>query len=157
MSDVLWHGRRFRTFNVVDDFNREGLAIEVDLNLPSERVVRVLERIAAWRGYPQKLRLDNGPELVAIALAEWAEEHKVQLEFIEPGKPMQNGFIERFNRSYREAVLDMYVFQTLTEVNEQTEKWLKEYNEERPHESLGNMTPREYLLTHNPEISSYGW
>jgi putative transposase len=88
MSNVLWQGRRFCTFNVVDDFNREGLAIEVALNLPSERVVRVLERIAAWRGYPQKLRLDNGPELVAIALAEWAEEHKVQLEFIEPGKPM---------------------------------------------------------------------
>jgi putative transposase len=150
MSDVLWHGRRFRTFNVVDDFNREGLAIEVDLNLPSERVVRVLERIAAWRGYPQKLRLDNGPELIAVALAEWAEGHKVQLEFIEPGKPMQNGFIERFNRSYREAVLDMYIFETLTEVKEQTERWLREYNEERPHESLGNMTPREYLLVAQP-------
>lgn len=157
MSDVLWQGRRFRTFNVVDDFNREGLAIEVDLNLPSERVVRVLERIAAWRGYPQKLRLDNGPELIAIALAEWAEEHKVKLEFIEPGKPMQNGFIERFNRSYREAVLDMYIFRTLAEVKEQTEKWLREYNEERPHESLGNKTPREFLLSQNPEISSYGW
>lgn len=157
MSDVLWKGRRFRTFNVVDDFNREGLAIEVDLNLPSERVVRVLERIAAWRGYPQKLRLDNGPELVAIALAEWAESHQVKLEFIEPGKPMQNGFIERFNRSYREAVLDMYIFQTLAEVKEQTDRWLRDYNEERPHESLGNKTPREFLLSHNPEISSYGW
>jgi putative transposase len=150
MSDGLWHGRRFRTFNVVDDFNREALAIEVDLNLPSERVVRVLERIAAWRGYPQKLRLDNGPELVAIALAEWAESHNVQLEFIKPGKPMQNGFIERFNRSYREAVLDMYIFQTLAEVKEQTERWRREYNEERPHESLGNMTPREFLITVQP-------
>lgn len=88
MSDVLWSGRRFRTFNVVDDFNREGLAIEVDLNLPAERVVRVLERVAAWRGYPQKLRLDNGPELVGVALAEWAESHEVKLDFIEPGKPM---------------------------------------------------------------------
>jgi putative transposase len=126
------------------------LAIEVDLNLPSERVVRVLERIAAWRGYPQKLRLDNGPELIAIALADWAEAHKVKLEFIEPGKPMQNGFIERFNRSYREAVLDMYIFQTLTEVKEQTEKWLREYNEDRPHESLGNMTPREFLISAQP-------
>ncbi len=81
----------------------------------------------------------------------------MQLELIEPGKPMQNGFIERFNRSYREAVLDMYVFQILAEVKEQTEKWLREYNEERPHESLGNMTPREFLLSHNPEVSSYGW
>ena len=157
MSDVLWGGRRFRTFNVVDDFNREGLAIEVDLNLPAERVVRVLERVVAWRGYPQKLRLDNGPELVAVALAEWAEDHKVKLEFIEPGKPTQNAFIERFNRSYREAVLDMYIFQTLAEVKEQTQRWLEEYNRERPHESLGNRTPREYLLLHEPEVSSYGW
>lgn len=150
MGDALWHGRRFRTFNVVDDFNREGLAIEVDLNLPAPRVVRVLERVAAWRGYPRKLRLDNGPELVALALAEWAESHGVKLEFIEPGKPMQNGFIERFNRSYREAVLDMYIFQTLSEVREQTESWLREYNEERPHEALGNLTPREFLLTAQP-------
>ena len=157
MSDALWHGRRFRTFNVVDDFNREALAIEVDFNLPAQRVVRELERIAAVRGYPLKLRLDNGPEFVAVALADWAEQHGVTLEFIKPGKPMQNGFIERFNRSYREAVLDMFVFQTLTEVREQTEKWLREYNEERPHESLGNMTPQEYLLTKKPEVSSYEW
>src|SRR5438552_92985 len=89
--------------------------------------------------------------------ADWAEQHGVTLEFIKPGKPMQNGFIERFNRSYREAVLDMFVFQTLNEVREQTEKWLKEYNEERPHDSLGDMTPREFLLTQNPEVSTYDW
>jgi len=81
----------------------------------------------------------------------------VTLEFIKPGKPMQNGFIERFNRSYREAVLDMFVFQSLHKVREQTEKWIKEYNEERPHESLGHLTPREFLLTQKPEISSYEW
>lgn len=157
MSDALWCGRRFRSFNVVDDFNREALAIEVDLNLPAQRVVRVLERIASWRSYPQKLRLDNGPENISLALAEWAEEHGVSLEFISPGKPMQNGFIERFNRSYREAVLDMYLFCALDEVREQTEDWIKQYNEERPPESLGNMTPKEYLLTKRPEISTYGW
>ena len=157
MSDALWGDRRFRTFNVVDDFNRELLAIEVDFNLPAARVVRTLDRIAATRGYPLKLRLDNGPEFVSVALADWAEQHGVQLEFIKPGKPMQNGFIERFNRSYREAVLDMFVFQSLDEVREQTEKWLREYNEERPHESLGNMTPRDYLLTQKPEVSTYEW
>ena len=157
MSDALWCDRRFRTFNVVDDFNREGLAIEVDFNLPAERVKRTLDRIAAERGYPGKLRLDNGPELISVTLADWAEDHGVTLEFIKPGRPMQNGFIERFNRSYREAVLDMFVFQTLDEVREQTELWLKEYNEERPHESLGNMTPREYLLTQKSENSSYEW
>ena len=80
-----------------------------------------------------------------------------RLEFIKPGKPMQNGFIERFNRSYRQAVLDMYVFQTLNEVREQTETWIKEYNEERPHESLRDLTPREFLLTQKPEISTHGW
>lgn len=157
MSDALWGDRRFRTFNVVDDFNREALAIEVDFNLPAERVVRTLDRIAATRGHPLKLRLDNGPEFISLAVADWAEQHGVTLEFIKPGKPMQNGFIERFNRSYREAVLDMFVFQTLSEVREQTEKWLREYNEERPHESLGNMTPREYLLTQKPEVSTYEW
>ena len=117
----------------------EALLIEVDFNLPAPRVVRELHRIAAVRGYPLKLRLDNGPELISLALAEWAEQHRVALEFIKPGKPMQNGFIERFNRSYRQAVLDMYVFTALSEVREQTEKWLKEYNEERPHDALGRV------------------
>ena len=157
MSDALWGERRFRTFNVVDDFNREVLAIEIDFNLPAARVVRTLERIAAARGYPLKLRLDNGPELISVTLADWAEQHGVTLEFIKPGKPMQNGFIERFNRSYREAVLDMFVFQSLDQVRQQTEQWLKEYNEERPHDALGDLTPREYLLTHKPEISINSW
>jgi len=157
MSDALWDGPRFRTFNVVDDFNREALTIVIDFNLPAQRIVRELDQIAAARGYPLKLRIDNGPEFIAVALAEWAEEHDVTLEFIKPGKPMQNGFIERFNRSYREAVLDMFVFQSLEEVREQTEKWLKEYNEERPHESLGHLTPREYRLTQTLEVSTYDW
>jgi putative transposase len=157
MSDALWDGPRFRTFNVVDDFNREALTIAIDFNLPAQRVVRELDQIAALRGYPLKLRTDNGPEFIAVALADWAEQHGVTLEFIKPGKPMQNGFIERFNRSYREAVLDMFVFQSLEEVREQSEKWLKEYNEERPHDSLGDLTPREYLLTQNLEVSTYHW
>ena len=142
---------------MVDDFNREALLIEVDFNLPAPRVVRELDRIAAVRGYPLKLRLDNGPELISLALGEWVEQHRVTLEFIKPGKPTQNGFIERFNRSYRQAVLDMYVFTTLNEVREQTEKWLKEYNEERPHDARGDMTPRELRLTQMPEFSTYGW
>jgi putative transposase len=91
--------------------------------------------------------------MISVTLADWAEQHGVMLEFIKPGRPMQNGFIERFNRSYREAVLDMFVFQSLQEVREQTEQWLKEYNEERPHDALSDLTPREYLLTHKPEIS----
>lgn len=159
MSDALLCGRRFRTFNVVDDFNREALSIEIDLNLPATRVIRTLERIAAWRGYPEKLRLDNGPEFISVALAEWAEEHDVLLDFIQPGKPTQNSFIERFNRTYRTEVLDFYVFRKLSEVREITDRWLPEYNEERPHESLGDLTPAEYRLTQqpNPGASKNDW
>ena len=146
MHDALTCGRRFRTFNVVDDFNREALAIEIDLNIPAQRVVRVLARIVASRGYPLKLRMDNGPELVSVTLAQWAEEHHVELEFIRPGKPTENAFIEHFNRTYRTEILDFYLFRTLNEVREITECWLTEYNCERPHESLNNLTPEEYRL-----------
>jgi putative transposase len=145
MSDALWDGRRFRTFNVIDDFNREALAVEIDTGISAQRVVRILDQIASWRGFPERIRFDNGPELTAFAVADWAEENGVELEFIKPGKPMQNGFIERFNRSYREAVLNMYVFESLEEVRTETEKWLGVYNQHRPHESLGNLSPMEYL------------
>lgn len=148
MHDALVCGRRFRTFNVVDDFNREALSIEIDLNLPALRVVRVLDSIAANRGYPAMLRMDNGPEFISLALAEWAEIHAAKLEFIQPSKPTQNAFIERFNRTYRTEILDFYLFRTLNEVRETTEKWLSEYNCEHPHESLNNMTPEEYRLHH---------
>lgn len=124
MSDALWCGRRFRTFNLVDDFNREALIIEIDLNLPAHRVVRALERVAAWRGYPAKLRMDNGPEMTSAKLAQWAEAKGVQLEFIQPGKPTQNSFVERFNRTYREEILDMYVFRNISEVREITSRWI---------------------------------
>lgn len=146
MSDALWHGKRFRTFNLVDDFNREVLAIEIDTGLPAQRITRVLDRVAVDRGYPAKLRVDNGPELTSVHMATWAEIHDVELEFIQPGKPMQNGFIERFNRTYREEVLDMYVFNRLSEVREITENWITDYNQVRPHESLGDITPVEYAM-----------
>jgi len=158
MHDALLCGRRFRTFNVVDDFNREALAIEIDLNIPAQRMVRVLDRIVANRGYPLKMRMDNGPELISLALAQWAEDHGVMLEFIKPGKPTQNAFIERFNRTYRTEILDFYLFRTLNEAREITERWLNEYNSERPHESLNNLTPEEYrLMAEKPEISKSVW
>ncbi|GAA4651003.1 IS3-like element ISLpn8 family transposase [Kistimonas scapharcae] len=145
MSDSLMCGRRFRTFNIVDDFNREALAIEIDLNLPAQRIIRVLERVVAWRGYPNKLRMDNGPEFISTALAEWAEQHQIQLEFIKPGTPTQNSYVERFNRTYRDEILNMYVFRSLNEVRELSENWIREYNNERPHSSLNDLTPWEYL------------
>ena len=142
----------------MDDFNREALAIEIDLIIPAQRVVRVLDRIAASRGYPPKMRMDNGQELISVALAQWAEEHGVMLEFIKPGKPTQNAFIERFNRTYRTEVLDFYLFRTLNEAREITERWLAEYNSERPHESLNNLTPQEYrLMAETPEVSKSAW
>jgi putative transposase len=158
MSDALWCGRRYRTFNVVDDFNREALMIDIDLNLPAQRILRALDRIAVWRGYPAKLRVDNGPELTSIHMAQWADEHGVTLEFIQPGKPMQNSFVERFNRTYREEVLNFYIFRTLSEVREITDSWLAEYNEIRPHESLDNRTPIEYLGENvHPPVSTFVW
>ena len=154
MHDSLICGRRFRTFNVVDDFNREALAIEVDLKLPAPRVIRVLDRVAAWRGYPLKIRMDNGPEFVSSAVADWAEEHEIELEFIQPGKPTQNSYVERFNRTYRDEILNMYVFKTLNEVRELTDSWIREYNEERPHDSLEDLTPIEYLTKYQPAENS---
>lgn len=152
MSDALWNGRRFRTFNLVDDFNREALKIEIDLSLGARRVVRALDQVASWRGYPNRLRFDNGPEFTGIAVADWARQNGVELEFIEPGRPMQNGFIERFNRTYREAVLDMYIFEDLEQVRKHTDDWLQIYNHIRPHDSLGGMPPSEYLTKHHPEL-----
>jgi putative transposase len=115
-----------------------------------------LERIVAWRGYPRELRMDNGPEFITAALAEWSEDHNIYLEFIQPGKPTQNSYVERFNRMYRDEVLNMYVLCTLNEVREITEKWMREYNEERPHDSLDDLTPPEYLATRNP-LENSNW
>jgi len=144
MSDALWSGRRFRTFNVIDDYNREALKIEVDTSLPAARVVRALNELIELRGKPKRLRLDNGPELISIALGEWARNHGVELSFIQPGKPTQNAYIERFNRTYRTEVLDRYIFNSLTEVQTMTEDWRQRYNQERPHTALGDVPPARY-------------
>lgn len=154
MSDTLMDGRRFRTFNVLDDFNREALAIEVDLNLPAKRIIRVLNRVAETRGLPDRIRCDNGPELISIALAEWAEEHFIDLDFIEPGKPTQNSFIERFNRTYRDEILDLYLFESLSQIRSMTAEWIRKYNEERPHDALDDLTPIEFLNNMNPPENS---
>ncbi len=157
MSDALMVGRRFRTFNVLDDFNREVLAIEIDLNLPTARVIRVLDRIVEDRGYPRKIRLDNGPEMTSIALADWAEANDVLLDFIERGKPTQNSYIERFNRAYRTEVIDLYLFSRLSEVRDITERWIKKYNEERLHKSLEKLIYVEYRQKYGLENSNFGW
>ncbi|WP_394342708.1 IS3 family transposase [Sandaracinomonas limnophila] len=144
MSDSIVSGRRFRTFNVMDDCSREALAIEIDTSLSSKRVIRTLERIIDERGKPAVLRSDNGPEFTSKDLEIWCNVKEITLQFIQPGRPMQNGFIERFNRLYREAVLDAYLFFELNDVRKLTNEWIEEYNYKRPHESLGNLTPKEW-------------
>lgn len=153
MSDSLDNGRGFRVLNVIDDFNREALCSEIDFSIPSERVVRVLDRLAEYRGYPARLRSDNGPEFIAQALEVWAQEHRVSLDFIEPGKPAQNGYVERFNRTYREDVLDAYLFSSLEEVRDVSDAWRLRYNTERPHDSLADMTPVEYARSKCPALA----
>ena len=113
MSDSLTDGRTLRTFNVLDDYNREGLGIEVDQSLPSARVIKALERIIEWRGKPAAIRCDNGPEYVSQSLVNWANEHQITLMYIQPGKPTQNAYIERFNRTVRHEWLDMHLFESI--------------------------------------------
>lgn len=143
MHDSLANGRRFRTFNVVDDFNREVLHIEIDTSLTSARLVRVFEKLRDQHGLPQVLRTDNGPEFLGEVFTAWAKEAGMAIQYIQPGKPNQNAYVERFNRTYREELLDQYLFATLDDVREATYWWMIEYNEERPHDSLGDRTPAE--------------
>jgi len=152
MSDALYMGRRFRTLNVLDEGVREALAIEIDTSLPGERVVRVLERLCAWRGVPQAIRCDNGPELLSQVFVDWCKRMGIAIRYIQPGKPNQNGLIERFNRTYREEVLNCYLFGNLEQVREITDDWLTTYNEQRCHDALGGLPPtifREQQTTKN--------
>ena len=151
MSDSLADGRRYRLFNVIDDFNRESLAIEVDTSLPSLRVIRVLERLIALRGKPANIRCDNGPEFISHKLEQWCNEkdRQITLQFIQPGKPMQNAYIERKNGSIRRELLDAYLFYNLAEVRSMSQEWRIDYNTERPHKSLGYLSPLKYAELKN--------
>ena len=154
--DSLYFGKRFRTLNILDEGVREILHIEIDTFLPGIRVVEALERLKTWRGIPEAIRSDNGPEFISQAFAEWCEENGVELRHIEPGKPNQNAYIERFNRTYREEVLNAYLFDSLGRVREITESWMRSYNEWRPHSSLGGLPPIIYREMLTAEVSSFG-
>ena len=145
MSDTLQNGVSYRSLNIIDDFNREGLSLVMDKSLGSHRVVRELDQLIAWRGQPSKIRVDNGPEFIAHALAQWAETRGIELKFIEPGSPYQNGYVERFNRSFREEVMDAYCFERIRDAQTMAHAWLWSYNNERPHSALGYMTPVAFL------------
>jgi putative transposase len=136
---------------VIDDYNREVLFIEIDYSLPSNRIIWVLNHLINKRGKPKSIRIDNGPEFIAIITANWSIMHDIEFKYIQPGKPTQNAFVEIFNGSYRRGVLNKYIFENLEQVREQTQIWMDDYNHFRPHDSLGRIPPIKYA-----EINSSG-
>ncbi len=145
MHDQLSDGRSIRLFNVIDDYNREGLAIDVDFSLPSSRVIRALNQIIEWRGQPSAIRCDNGPEYISHLLGRWAENRGIGLQFIQPGNPQQNAYVERYNRTVRYDWLNQYIFETSEQVQDAATKWLWTYNNERPNLAIGGITPIQKL------------
>jgi putative transposase len=139
----------------MDEGVRELLAVEVDTSLPGKRVVRVLDQIKSWRGIPEAIRCDNGPELLSEAFTDWCEDNDVEIRYIQPGKPNQNAFIERFNRTFRDEVLSAYLFEDLDQVRDMAWDWMIEYNEERPHDALGKIPPSSFRRKVEAENSTF--
>jgi len=155
MHDGLINGVPFRSFNVIDDFNREALNITLDKSLTSQRVIRELEKLIEWRGKPEKIRVDNGPEFIAGALELWTKAKNIELKFIQKGKPHQNGYVERFNRTYREEVLDNFAFENIPQAQTLSNAWIWVYNNERPHSSLNYLTPTAFLLKYGKLLHAH--
>jgi putative transposase len=145
MEDRLFNRRKTRIMTLEDRFSREGLVVQPAFSMPAARVIRELDAVAAVRGYPSRLRVDNGPELTSHKLLAWAVEHELDLHFIDPGKPAQNAWIESFNARVRDEFLNVRIFRSLPEMHDQALDWLIDYNEERPHSSLGYLTPQEFV------------
>ncbi len=144
MCDSLYDGRRFRTFNIIESYNRECLAIEVATSIPGQRVCRVLDKIILCRGKPEAIICDNGPEFTGIALDQWAFRNKIKLSFIDPGKPIQNAIIESFNGKFRDECLNEHWFLNIEMAINIIENWKHDYNYSRPHSSLSNMSPIKF-------------
>lgn len=149
MHDTLMSKRKFRTLNIIDDFNRKALAVEAAYSFPAESVVEVLKRTIHDYGKPERIRVDNGPEFISRLFTDWCSANNIHVQHIQPGKPTQNGYIERFNRTFRQDVLDAYLFEDLLQVSTITEEWVNDYNNERPHEALNNLTPKKYAESFN--------
>ena len=144
VHDALVDGRRIRALTIVDLCTREAPWIEVSTSIPGDRVVRVLERLGEVHGLPRRITCDNGPEFVSLALMTWAEDRGIDLDYIDPGKPVQNAFAESFNGTLRDECLNEHWFTSLRDARRKVEAWRRRYNEERPHSSLGELTPREF-------------
>jgi putative transposase len=145
MTETLYDGRRVRLLTMIDEGNREGLEIWMGISLPSRRVIRILDELVAVHGSPSAIRVDNGPEFTAQTFVDWCAEHRVAIYYIQPGKPDQNAYIERFNRSFRTEVLNAHLFESIAELRALTDTWLRIYNPERPHDSLGRVPPLMFL------------
>jgi putative transposase len=153
ISDSLVDGRKFRILNVMDDFNRESLALEPDTSLPALRIIRVLEKIILERGKPKYLRTDNGPEFISFVLRQWCALNNIIIIYIQPGRPMQNAYVERKNGSLRRELLNAYLFESLREVRIMCEEWRTYYNTQRPHKSLNYLTPVKYADQHYQSLN----
>lgn len=146
VSDAFTDGRRFRVFAVVDDFSRECLALVPDTSLSGLRMTRELDAIIRQRGKPKTIVSDNGTEMTSMAVLQWCQETNIEWHYIAPGKPMQNAFIESFNGSFRDECLNETLFSSLTHARQKITEWKEDYNQERPHSSLANITPNEFAM-----------
>lgn len=146
MHDTLECGKKVRSLNIIDDFNREILTITIDTSLPSSKVISQLKQLVEWRGKPDKIRVDNGPEFIAEKLKIWCLSNQIVLQYIQPGKPTQNSLVERFNRTFRTEFLNVYLFENIKQMKNYAEIWMWMYNNERPHSALQYLTPRDFLL-----------
>ncbi|MCR4813143.1 MAG: IS3 family transposase [Bacteroidales bacterium] len=155
VSDSLECGRKFRVLNIIDDFDRSAVAQEIAISIPAARLIRTLEKVVWTTGKPSSIRCDNGPEFISGIFQEWCKANDINLLYTQPGHPTQNSYIERFNGSYRRAVLDAYIFRTLDDVRKIIEEWKNEYNENRPNDSLGDMSPREYKLNYLENLHNF--
>jgi len=155
MEDRLMNGRKFRILNIIDDYNREALNIAVDYSFSSKKVVDILEQIIDWRGLPESIRSDNGTEFTAKAFEGFCNKFGIRHLKIQKGKPMQNGYIERFNRTYREDVLNMNIFENIYHVRDLTDEFIEDYNQNHPHSSLANMTPLEFINHYSRKIPNF--